>query len=103
MGQTTRLQFQFPPITIREEDFPDEKTFVGVNNVVRSLREALNRIVSVVNNNIAPSGTTANRPVITVQTRLEQGQPYYDTTLKKPIWYEPSSVTKWVDATGAAV
>ena len=45
-------------------------------------------------------GTTANRPVETVQLPLPIGQPYFDTTLGIPIWYDG---TNWVDATGGTV
>lgn len=40
-------------------------------------------------------GTTTNRPTI-----VNEGYEYYDTTLKKPIWWNG---TAWVDATGAEV
>ena len=45
-------------------------------------------------------GTTANRPVETVQLPLPIGQPYFDTTLGIPIWYDG---TDWVNATGTVV
>jgi len=41
-------------------------------------------------------GTTANRP----QKIGKIGQTYFDTTLKKPIWWNG---TNWIDATGASV
>lgn len=42
------------------------------------------------------SGTTAERP----SSVFKVGYQYFDTTLKKPIWY---SGTGWVDSTGTAV
>ena len=46
------------------------------------------------------SGTTANRPVSTVQVPLAIGQFYYDTTLDRPIWYNG---TVWKKADGTTV
>jgi hypothetical protein len=43
-----------------------------------------------------PSGTTANRPTL----ELQIGQPYYDTTLGIPIWYNG---TVWKNASGTTV
>jgi hypothetical protein len=43
-----------------------------------------------------PSGTTANRPTI----QLQIGQPYFDTTLGIPIWYNG---TVWKNASGTTV
>lgn len=52
---------------------------------------------------IGSNGTTANRPVENSQISLYIGQPYFDTTLGKPIWVKSKNPTVWVDATGAAV
>ena len=41
-------------------------------------------------------GTTAQRPTV----GLYVGFQFFDTTLKKPIWWNGSA---WVDATGATV
>lgn len=41
------------------------------------------------------TGTTAQRPA-----GMQQGQPYWDTTLSKPIWFDGAN---WRDATGAIV
>jgi hypothetical protein len=43
---------------------------------------------------ITLSGVTANRPT----TGRWVGQPYFDTTLGYPVWFDG---TQWVDATGA--
>jgi hypothetical protein len=42
-----------------------------------------------------PSGPTSARP-----TYSQQGQPFVDTTLNKPIWYYGAA---WRDCTGASV
>lgn len=44
------------------------------------------------------SGSTAERPT----TNLYGGKIYFDTTLNKPIWYNPFTLG-WTDATGATV
>jgi hypothetical protein len=49
---------------------------------------------------IPDSGTTANRPVDSVQVPLQVGQFYYDTTLDRPIWYNG---TVWKKADGTTV
>lgn len=46
------------------------------------------------------SGTTAERPVSTVQAPLAVGQFYYDTTLDRPIWWNG---TVWKKADGTTV
>ena len=46
------------------------------------------------------SGTTAQRPVSTVQATLAVGQIYYDTTLDRPIWWNG---TVWKKADGTTV
>ena len=46
------------------------------------------------------SGTTAERPLSTVQIPLAVGQYYYDTTLDRPIWWNG---TVWKKADGTTV
>jgi hypothetical protein len=46
------------------------------------------------------SGTTAQRPVSTVQAALPIGQYYYDTTLDRPIFWNG---TVWKKADGTTV
>ena len=46
------------------------------------------------------SGTTAQRPLSTVQVPLAIGQFYYDTTLDRPIWWNG---TVWKKADGTTV
>jgi hypothetical protein len=46
------------------------------------------------------SGTTAERPVSTVQAAVAIGQIYYDTTLDRPIWWNG---TVWKKADGTTV
>ena len=50
--------------------------------------------------NIPNSGTTANRPIDSVQAPLFIGQFYFDTTLGIPIWYNG---TVWKNASGTTV
>lgn len=52
---------------------------------------------------LGQKGTTANRPTDSSQRPLYVGQPYFDTTLGKPIWVKSKSPTVWCDATGASV
>lgn len=47
-----------------------------------------------------PSGNTASRPSPSLNEWASVL--YFDTTLGKPIWYDPSN-NEWVDATGTAV
>jgi len=46
------------------------------------------------------SGTTAQRPVSTVQAAVAIGQIYYDTTLDRPIWWNG---VVWKKADGTTV
>jgi hypothetical protein len=46
------------------------------------------------------SGTTAERPVSTIQASVAIGQIYYDTTLDRPIWWNG---TVWKKADGTTV
>lgn len=46
------------------------------------------------------SGTTANRPVSSLQAALQIGQFYFDTTLGIPIWWNG---TVWKNASGSTV
>ena len=46
------------------------------------------------------SGTTAQRPVSTVQAAVAIGQIYYDTTIDRPIWWNG---TVWKKADGTTV
>lgn len=52
---------------------------------------------------LGQSGTTTNRPVNSSTTPLYIGQPYFDITLKKPVWVQSLNPTVWCDATGTAV
>ncbi len=54
-------------------------------------------------NPLGMSGATAARPVDSSRTPLYIGQPYFDTTINKPIWVKSKGPTVWVDATGASV
>lgn len=52
---------------------------------------------------VGGSGSTANRPIESLQNPLYISQMFFDTTLGKPIWVKSRNPTVWVDATGAAV
>lgn len=60
----------------------------------RAVRDQFTRIAGAFNN--PDSGTTGARPT----QQLTRGQPYFDTTLNKPVWWDGAA---WRDATGAAV
>lgn len=51
----------------------------------------------IVAGKVALAETTANRPTV---TQADDGLPFFDTTLGKPIWALSTSATGWVDATG---
>jgi Right handed beta helix region len=65
----------------------------GNNRVTMYQIIDFNKIVSA--NRVLESGTTANRPASPVL-----GQEYFDTTIKKPIWFNG---TNWQDAAGNIV
>ena len=97
MAIISRLSPNFPAITLRREDFGTQREYDAAVNFGRQIQQILTQVALFLNS-YPPSGTTAQRP-----TGLQQGAMYYDATLKKPIWVEPSAVSGWVDATGASV
>jgi hypothetical protein len=65
------------------------------------LRLYFNQIDSFTQASAIPlSGTTAQRPLDSVQVPLPVGQFYYDTTLDRPIWWNG---TVWKKADGTTV
>lgn len=52
--------------------------------------------IQTVLTSLTGSGPTSNRPT----SDLFIGQPFFDTTINKPIWWNGSV---WIDATGATV
>ena len=46
------------------------------------------------------SGVTGDRPVENIYVPLAVGQPYFDTTLGLPIWWNGAS---WINASGVIV
>lgn len=79
----------------------EDKLLLYFQNFTDTLRRTFMKIAFTVNFNIAESGTTVNRPA---DANLRVGQPYFDTTLGKPVWVKtigPPAI--WVDATGAVV
>jgi hypothetical protein len=65
-----------------------------LNNVLRLF---FNRICTDINIlGVPSSGTTAARPT----KNLLVGQPYFDTTINRPIWWDG---TNWINASGTVV
>jgi hypothetical protein len=52
---------------------------------------------------LGQSGTSTTRPTDSSRNPLYIGQPYFDTTINKPIWVKSKNPTVWCDATGTAV
>jgi len=76
---------------------PLEYNKLFVDELERILGLYFNTIDNAIAALIIPSaGTTANRPT----QKLQIGQPYYDTTLGIPIWYNG---TVWKNASGVTV
>lgn len=69
-----------------------------VTGFVQSVNGANPDATGKVNVPLITSGATAQRPT----TGTYIGQPFFDTTLNKPIWRNKDN-NGWVDATGAAV
>jgi hypothetical protein len=71
------------------------------DNLLNSFRLYFNQIDNFTQAVVVPlSGTTAQRPIDSVQTPISIGQFYYDTTLDRPIWYNG---TVWKKADGTTV
>jgi len=71
------------------------------NELLNVLRLYFNQVDNFTQNATTPaSGTTANRPVSSAQSRLAIGQFYFDTTLGYPIWWNG---TVWKNASGTTV
>jgi len=76
----------------------DSSYFDQYSNVLRLYFNQIDGFTQAVV--IPDSGTTANRPVSTVQVPLPIGYFYYDTTLDRPIWWNG---TVWKKADGTTV
>jgi hypothetical protein len=71
------------------------------DNLLNALRLYFNQIDNFTQAVAIPlSGTTAQRPLDSVQVPLPIGQFYYDITLDRPIWYNG---TVWKKADGTTV
>jgi hypothetical protein len=80
---------------------PVEYTQQYQDQVLNALRLYFNQIDNFTQAASIPlSGTTANRPISTVQIPLPVGQQFFDTTLTRPIWWTGS---KWIKADGTVV
>ena len=49
---------------------------------------------------VSRSGPTSSRPMSNMDGRFV-GEPYFDTTVGKPVFLKIASTNVWVDATGA--
>ena len=71
------------------------------DQVLNALRLYFNQIDNFTQSSAIPaSGPTSSRPLSTVQTPLGIGQPFFDTTIGRPIWWNG---TKWIKADGTVV
>jgi len=76
---------------------PLEYNKLFMDQLERVLGLYFNTVDNAVIGLITPqAGTTANRPTL----QLQIGQPYYDTSLGIPIWYNG---TVWKNASGTTV
>lgn len=82
-----------PPPTTAVDTMTQRKELAPPSTGWRNFFASVFRLLTAV----TQSGTTAQRPA----EFLFKGQPYFDTTIGKPIWYTAGGV--WVDATGAPV
>ena len=76
----------------------DQRYIDQLTNVMRLYFSQVDNFTQAAS--IPLSGTTANRPIDSVQIPLPIGQFYYDTTLDRPIWYNG---TVWKKADGTVV
>jgi hypothetical protein len=76
----------------------DAGYFDQFSNVLRLYFNQIDNFTQAVA--IPAYGTTAERPVSTIQTVVGIGQIYYDTTLDRPIWWNG---TVWKKADGTTV
>ena len=76
------------PTTFPQLELSDQRA------VLESTRQMFARVANAFNN--PDNGATGTRPV----AQLTVGQPFFDTTLGQPIWWNGAA---WVDATGTPV
>jgi hypothetical protein len=86
-----------PNIPIGPVDY-DQRYIDQLTNALRLYFTAIDNFTQAAA--IPLSGTTANRPVDSVQIPIPVGQFYYDTTLDRPIWWNG---TVWKKADGTTV
>jgi len=85
-------------LSFNPNDFSRDAQFVFCEHqralkIVTAKLAALQASIDILTSN----GTTSNRPA--GLTAANAGQPYFDTTLGKPVWWNG---TAWVDATGTS-
>ena len=86
-----------PNLPVGPVDY-DQRYIDQLTNVMRLYFSQVDNFTQAAS--IPLSGTTANRPIDSVQIPLPIGQFYYDTTLDRPIWYNG---TVWKKADGTTV
>jgi hypothetical protein len=86
-----------PNLPVGPVDY-DQRYIDQLTNVMRLYFSQVDNFTQAAS--IPLSGTTANRPLDSVQIPLPIGQFYYDTTLDRPIWYNG---TVWKKADGTTV
>ena len=80
---------------------PVEYTQTYQDQVLNALRLYFNQLDNFAQgSNLPLYGTTANRPIGTIQVPLGIGSMYYDTTLGIPVWWNG---TVWKNASGTTV
>ena len=83
---------------------PNDPQIVATGGVLTALWQAWFGRAGLYLAPAGASGSTANRPVDGAGgVQLWIGQPYWDTSLTKPIWVKSRHPTVWVDATGTPV
>jgi hypothetical protein len=80
---------------------PVEYTQQYQDQVLNALRLYFNQLDNFTQAIANPlSGTTTNRPLESIQAPIPVGQPFFDTTLNRPIWW---TGTNWIKADGTVV
>ena len=80
---------------------PVEYTQYYQDQVLNALRLYFNQIDNFTQSVVIPNaGPTSSRPISTAQAPLGVGQPFFDTTLNRPIWW---TGTNWIKADGTVV
>lgn len=80
---------------------PVEYSQQYIDQLSNALRLYFGQIDNVTQALIIPdAGTTAERPISTTLIKVQIGEPFFDTTLGIPIWWNGAN---WVNASGTVV